>query len=107
MNSEQTVEVSRGRIPPQTYYTGLWLAMGAVAMLFTGLTSALVVRKGISSDWTPLALPPVLYYNSILLVAGSLWIALVRHLFRGRPASSQCRIQLLPVLILGAAFLAG
>ena len=107
MYSDQTVEVSPAGLPPQAYYTGLWLAMAAIAMLFTGLTSALVVRKGISNDWTPVALPPALYYNLIPLVAGSAWISLLRRLSRDRPQFNRCRTQLVPVAVLGAVFLAG
>lgn len=106
MNGEPRVEIAPSEgLPLQTYYTGLWLAVAVIVMLFTGLTSALVVRKGISNDWRPVALPAVLYYSSLLLVSGSLWIEAARRRFRGRAAFSRCRIQLAPLVLLGAAFL--
>lgn len=107
MIDERKMEVWPGSegIPLQTYYTGLWLVLAAIVMLFAGLTSALVVRKGLSNDWKPLALPPVLYYSIVLLVAGSVWIELGRRQFRDRLSTAALKVHLGPVLVLGAAFL--
>jgi cytochrome c oxidase subunit III len=56
----------------QVYRTGIWVALGAIVMLFATFTSALVVRKGLSSDWIPMPLPAVLWLNTLVLVSSSL-----------------------------------
>ena len=42
------------------YQTLVWVLMAPVIMLFVGLTSSLVVRRGFSNDWTPILLPKIL-----------------------------------------------
>jgi cytochrome c oxidase subunit 3 len=49
---------------------GLWMFLATVAMLFAAFASAYLVRRG-SSDWTAIALPPVLWLNTLVLAAGS------------------------------------
>lgn len=41
--------------------TGVMAALCAVTMFFAALASAYYVRRGISSDWTALQVPPVLF----------------------------------------------
>jgi len=55
--------------------TGVWVGLAAVVMLFASLTSAMVVRKGLSSDWRPTRLPGVLWINTAVLIASSLALA--------------------------------
>jgi cytochrome c oxidase subunit 3 len=57
----------------------MWIAMAAILMLFAAFTSALIVRQGISTDWVPTALPPVLYLNTAVLLASSLTLELSRR----------------------------
>jgi cytochrome c oxidase subunit 3 len=45
--------------------------LAAVTMFFAGLTSSLVVRRGISGDWTGIPLPPLLWVNTAVLIASS------------------------------------
>ena len=40
-------------------------------MSFAALTSAMVVRQGAAPDWRHFQLPPVLYFNTLVLVASS------------------------------------
>ncbi|MBN8729379.1 MAG: hypothetical protein J0L64_02475, partial [Acidobacteria bacterium] len=58
--------------------TGAWLATGAMITLFSALTSALVIRRGIGGDWVSLALPPILWLNTALLAAASAAVELRR-----------------------------
>jgi cytochrome c oxidase subunit III len=60
---------------------GLWLFLGTVTMLFVGFTSAYIARRG-SGDWRPLALPPVLWANSLALVASSVTLEIARRRLR-------------------------
>ncbi len=69
-------------VPPHAYRMGVWMALAAIMMLFATFTSALVVRKGLSSDWRPFALPRVLWLNTGLLVASSATLEFSRRLFR-------------------------
>lgn len=61
--------------------TGIWVSLAAIVMLFAALTSALVVRKGLSNDWRPTPLPRVLWLNTLVLLASSLTIERSRKLF--------------------------
>jgi|SRR5208337_196766 len=49
--------------------TGVWVGMAAITMTFAALTSAMVVRQGASTDWRHFTLPPVLYFNTLVLLA--------------------------------------
>src|ERR1700732_2840794 len=57
--------------------SGVWVAIFAITMSFAAFTSALFVREGDAVDWTHLALPPILYANTLVLLLGSLtlWTA--------------------------------
>ena len=59
-------------LPDRRYYTGMMLGLAAILMVFAAFTSALVVRKGLSDDWLPIALPGILWPNTLILLASSL-----------------------------------
>ena len=62
---------SANPIPQRTYVTGIILFMVPVVLFFLGLTSAMVVRRGLSDDWMALTLPPMLLITTaILLMSG-------------------------------------
>lgn len=52
--------------------TGIWVAFAAITMSFAALTSALVVRQGTAMDWHHTPLPPILYFNTLVLLVSSL-----------------------------------
>lgn len=62
--------------PPAS--TGIWVVMASIAMSFAAFTSALVVRQGSATDWHHLALPPVLYLNTVVLLASSVALEIAR-----------------------------
>src|ERR1700730_10495708 len=45
--------------------SGIWVAMFAITMSFAALTRALFVREGSAGDWQHIALPPILYANTL------------------------------------------
>lgn len=67
--------------PPGAMSIGTWLLIGAIAMFFTALTSALLVRRA-SGDWAAIPAPPLLWLSTVAIVASSL------ALERGRAALS-------------------
>ncbi|HKM67397.1 MAG TPA: cytochrome c oxidase subunit 3 [Candidatus Acidoferrum sp.] len=91
--------------------SGIWVGIFAITMSFMAFTSALFVREG-SLDWGHLALPSILYLNTLLLLASSGTFELSRrHLEAtpgGRVRSGQMGlIWLAATLALGIAFCAG
>lgn len=62
--------------PPAS--TGIWVALAAISMTFAAFTSALIVRQGASLDWKHIPLPPVLYFNTLLIIASSVTLELSR-----------------------------
>lgn len=58
--------------------TGIWVALAGIAMVFAALTSAMVVRERTGTDWIHLALPPILFFNTLVLVASSLTLEIAR-----------------------------
>ncbi len=79
--------------PPNVARTGVWVGIGAVIMSFAAYTSAMVVRQGSTPEWHHFKLPPILYWNSLVLVASSVTLELARQRIGGpfdrlgRPAS--------------------
>lgn len=63
----------------QRYKLGVWVGMGGILMFFAALTSAMIVREGLSGDWQPFALPPVLYASTLILLASSFTIERARR----------------------------
>lgn len=53
-------------------FTGLFVLLAASTMVFAALTSAFVVRRGLSDDWTSMHKPPILWVNTIVLLASSI-----------------------------------
>ena len=93
-------------LPSRTYRTGIVLAIAAIVMFFAALVSALVVRRGISTDWIAAPLPGLLWLNTTVLLVSSMMIELSRRaLDRGRTA--QFAAWLYVTAALGVTFLAG
>lgn len=59
--------------------TGVLLLLCAVTMLFSALTSAMLVRRGLGEDWAGFAPPPLIWWNTAAIAASSLALALGRR----------------------------
>src|SRR5260370_5982869 len=59
--------------------TGLMVLLAAVVMFFSALTSAFIVRRGLSNDSITTRIPPVLWLNTALLLASSALLELARR----------------------------
>ncbi len=99
--------------PPAS--TGIWVGLASIAMTFAAFTSALVVRQGSAADWQHFPLPPVLYLNTLVIIASSITLEMARRrapafmssLQRGgTPAASPARWLYL-TLGLGLLFVTG
>src|SRR5882757_2831755 len=97
---------------PDAARTGIWVGLAAIAMTFAALTSALVVRRGSGNDWNPIALPPILYFNTVLLIFSSMTLELSRRkvaaFIRNQGTTREQALAWLgATLVLGLAFVAG
>jgi cytochrome c oxidase subunit III len=63
--------------PPAS--TGIWVALAAITMTFAAFTSALIVRQGSAADWKHFTLPPVLYLNTLVILASSVTLEIARR----------------------------
>ena len=63
--------------PPAS--TGIWVGLAAITMSFAAFTSALIVRQGGATDWHHFTLPPVLYLNTLVIVASSFTLEVARR----------------------------
>jgi cytochrome c oxidase subunit 3 len=87
------------------YRLGTWVTMAAIAMLFTSLSSAYIVRAASANDWFPLAMPRVLLLSTALIVISSGTLEIARR--RLKSSTSRAYLQLLMVtVLLGLGFLA-
>jgi cytochrome c oxidase subunit 3 len=57
--------------PASPARTGVWIGIATITMSFAAYTSALVVRQGAGADWQHFRLPPILFVNTLLLLASS------------------------------------
>lgn len=71
---------SSAAFPQRVYLTGIWLLLAAILMFFMALTSAYIVRKGLSDDWVPITLPPILWLNTAVLGASSFTLERARRM---------------------------
>jgi cytochrome c oxidase subunit 3 len=51
---------------------GMWVGLASIVMLFTALTSAYIVRAGLSDDWRPMAVPKFLWMSTCLILLSSI-----------------------------------
>ena len=90
----------------ETYKLGVWLGLIATTMLFVALSSALIVRRGISFDWQTTRIPQLFYLNTAVLVASSLTVECARRAMRAG-LRQVFRRWWLATTLLGLVFLAG
>jgi cytochrome c oxidase subunit 3 len=93
-------------IPQRAYYTAIQLALVGIVMFFMALTSSFLVRKGLGDDWVAFALPRVLWFNSLVLLASSVTIEVARR-HRREGAVAEFRRWWAFTTALGALFVAG
>ena len=80
----------------------MWIAIISMLMVFAGLTSAVVVRKG-STDWDPIELPHMFYVSSIIILLSSITMEFAKS-FAKKQNREHTNKFLLTTLILGLIF---
>jgi cytochrome c oxidase subunit 3 len=84
---------------------GLWMFLATVTMLFAAFASAYIVRRS-GSDWRPVALPSILWWNTVVLAASSVAVEIAN--WRGeRGARALAAVAMVAALVLGVVFLGG
>src|ERR1700752_980881 len=87
------------------YRVGMWVALASIAMLFTALSSAYIVRAGSSTDWVSITMPRVLLLSTVIILISSVTMEFARRNLKATSLSGYGR-WLLITMILGLAFLA-
>jgi cytochrome c oxidase subunit III len=91
--------------------SGIWVGVFAITMSFAAFTSALFVREG-TADWSHLALPSVLYFNTVVLLASSMTLESARRAMAGgtfgnAEGTRKACAWVITTLLLGLGFCAG
>lgn len=110
-NTAQTKAGDRVLVRTRSSQSGIWVGIFAITMSFAALTSALIVREG-TSDWAHLALPPVLFLNTLILLMSSGTFELSRRRLEADAADTERSrrsgmLWLMATLALGVAFCVG
>jgi len=87
-------------------FTGLFVLLAASTMVFAAFTSAFVVRRGLSDDWASVPKPPILFVNTAVLIASSVFLDLSRRSLKAHNRS-QFNLWWSIATGLGIAFLVG
>ena len=86
------------------YRIGMWVGLASIAMMFTSLSSAYIVRSGTAADWLPLRIPRVMFVSTALILLSSVTIEIARRKLKQSFAGAYSKYLLLTG-ILGLAFL--
>ncbi len=80
----------------------LWFGMVSIVMLFAGLTSAVIVRKG-DGNWLEYTMPPMFLYSTLVILFSSL-VLIAAHRFAKRNQFGNLKMALGLTAVLGLAF---
>jgi len=92
--------------------TGIWVGLAAITMSFAAFTSALIVRQASATDWHHLAIPSIVFLNTMVLLASSVTLEVARRrvadFARGNTADRTAALfSLSTTLFLGLLFVGG
>src|SRR5688500_18987619 len=86
------------------YRIGMWVGLASIAMMFTSLSSAYIVRSGTAADWLPLRIPRVMFASTVIIVLSSVTIEIARRKLKQSFSEAYSKY-LLVTALLGLAFL--
>ena len=82
----------------------MWVGLASIAMMFTSLSSAYIVRSGTAADWLPLRIPRVMFVSTVIIVLSSVTIEVARRKLKQSFPAAYSKY-LLVTALLGLAFL--
>lgn len=80
----------------------MWLAIGTIAMMFAGFTSAYIVQKA-QVPWRHFSLPSIFYVSTVLIIVSSLTLHMAVKSYKAKNMPAY-KIYILLTLVLGTAF---
>lgn len=86
------------------YRIGMWVAIAAILMMFTALTSAYIVRAASANDWVTLPVPRVLWISTALILISSVTLEAAKKSLK-RHTLDKYWTWLAVTTLLGAGFL--
>lgn len=91
----------------ERYRIGVWVGIASILMMFTALSSALIVRAGLpgSTDWHGGTLPSLIYVSTVVIIASSFTFTRAKSALAHNEERGY-RLWLTVTLLLGLAFLA-
>ena len=95
------LSTERKRLHPHKFL--LWVAIGAIVMMFAGLTSAYVVRRN-QANWYVFKLPVIFWYSTAVILISSLTIQLALKYFKAREMKTY-RTLITVTVLLGLLFM--
>ena len=92
--------------------TGIWVGLAAITMSFAAFTSALFVRQSSATDWHHLSIPPIVFFNTLVLLASSVTLEIARQrlsqFMRNKEGTRQVPLTWLGITLgLGLIFVVG
>jgi cytochrome c oxidase subunit III len=92
--------------------TGIWVGLAAITMSFAAFTSALFVRQSSATDWHHLSIPPIVFLNTLVLLASSVTLEIARkrlsQFMRNKEGTRQVPLTWLGITLgLGLIFVVG
>src|SRR5687768_12285227 len=81
-------EYIQARRQGSRYRIGMWVAMAAILMMFSALSSAYIVRAASSNDWRALAIPPTLWISTVLILVSSVSLEIARRKLKSETTKS-------------------
>jgi cytochrome c oxidase subunit 3 len=88
---------------PGLYRIGMFLACASIFAFFVALMLVYILRAQTQDHWEPIALPPILWWSTGLIVASSVPFEVGRRVFRRGLRQMASRLMLL-TLVMGCAF---
>ena len=86
------------------YRIGMWVGLASVAMMFTSLSSAYIVRSASSNDWTALPMPGILLASTALILGSSATLEIARRKLKAALSEPYTK-WLFVTVVLGLGFL--
>ncbi len=84
----------------------LWIAIVAMAMMFAGLTSAYIVKKGDPKGWIDFQMPSMFLVTTFIVIASSITLIMASQAAK-KDELAQSKIYTMLTLVLGFAFCIG